>query len=629
MSLPSRHGRRLLAVSSVLIVGAFACAVAGLGGPAGAAAWGERPASSSPGATSGPTTAPTTGPTLSPEPTPTHEPTPTSAPEPTPTPTPTPTPAPGRWDVANGTVNEHGAVVINDGHVDVAATLEGDRLVSRIKDTTGSSDPVWRDPGQSVLQILPHATGTVPIGAAWDFLGPAGSSFYQLSQTQQEGLLWPGWSTESIPAGATSGGVAWSLADIEGPGEFALYESDSFGQPRVLLNSRDGVSGADAFTIPKNTHAHGSWAFSAEGVYCLGMQRAAQLTDGRTVSESFVLTVAVGTADVLDLDPAACADSVEPDPGTVPKPPPPVDATPGAVTPPAQEVAATQCTAAATILSAGHVDYASRLVDGRLQSLIGDDTSGSKVYREPASTVLWLKPSARVALPAGFGQIGAPGQTIWQVPQTQNAELIWLGWNTESLNAGNSRGPVRWTIDAVSGPGAVKVYLSGSFGGVQQMVFDGGGTYGIPLGVHAHANWAFTAEGVYRITSTQTLTLADGSVSSDTETMTIAVGDVDPRSTIAGVCGAPAVLALTDDESGQLHAAAQSPVGLAASATDPSDSAARLQAEGAGPQPVGVASRGTAAPILFGVLGTLLLLAAAACGFAWRRALSKPSGGTS
>ncbi|NLP82770.1 hypothetical protein HF576_02825 [Microbacterium sp. CFH 90308] len=617
MPLPSRHGRRLFAVSSALIVGALTCGAAALGVPL--------------------TPEPT--PTLTPEsthtPVPTHTPTPTPEPtatptrEPTATPTPSPTPAPGQWDVRNGTINDHGAVVLNDGHVDVAATLEADRLVSRIKDTTESSDPVWRDPGDTVLQILPHATATVPTGAAWDFLGPAGSSFFQVSQTQQEGLLWPGWSTESIPSGATSGGVAWSLADIEGPGEFALYESDSFGQPRVLLNSRDGVSSADAFTIPKNTHAHGSWAFSAEGVYCLAMQRAAQLSDGRAASESFVLTVAVGTVDVVDLDPVACADSVEPDPGTVPSPPPPVDGTPGAVAPPVQEVAATQCTAAATILSAGHIDYASRLVDGRLQSLIGDDTSGSKVYREPAGTVLWLKPSARVALPAGFGQIGAPGQTVWQVPQTQNAELIWLGWNTESLNAGNARGPVRWTIDAVNGPGAVKVYLSGSFGGVQQMVFDGGGTYGIPLGVHAHANWAFTAEGVYRITSTQTMTLADGSVSSDTETMTIVVGDVDPRSATGGVCGAPAVLALTDDDSGQLQSAVQSPVGLAAWAVDPSDSGSGPQADGADPEAVIAASRGAATPTLLGVLGALLLLAAAACGFAWRRALIQPSGRTS
>lgn len=50
----------------------------------------------------------------------------------------------------------------------------------------------------------------------------------------------------------------------------------------------------------------------------------------------------------------------------------------------------------------------------------------------------------------------------------------------------------------------------------------------IPVGTHAHGNWGFTAEGVYRLRLTQTATLAGGGRSSDTETLIIAVGDVDP-----------------------------------------------------------------------------------------------------
>jgi hypothetical protein len=129
------------------------------------------------------------------------------------------------------------------------------------------------------------------------------------------------------------------------------------------------------------------------------------------------------------------------------------------------EVASTQCVAGATILSSGHIDYASRIVGGQLESLIGDDTSGTKVYREPGGTILWLKPSSRVTLPSGYGQIGAAGSSVWQVPQTQNPDLIWLGWSTEALNAGNTRRPVTWTINSIDGPGALRVYLSGSFGG--------------------------------------------------------------------------------------------------------------------------------------------------------------------
>jgi surface-anchored protein len=170
-------------------------------------------------------------------------------------------------------------------------------------------------------------------------------------------------------------------------------------------------------------------------------------------------------------------------------------------------------------------------VDGR--AIDPEYTTLTKVYREPSGTILWLKPSSLVTIPAGYGQVGAVGSQVWQVPQTQNLDLIWLGWNTEALNAGNISGPVTWTINQVAGPGSMKVYLSSAFGGVQQMVFNNGGSYQIPQGVHAHANWAFSAEGIYRVTMTQTVALGGGESSSDTETLVIVVGDVDPA-TAAG-----------------------------------------------------------------------------------------------
>ncbi|WP_307218895.1 TIGR03773 family transporter-associated surface protein [Microbacterium sp. SORGH_AS_0888] len=524
-------------------------------------------------------------------------------------------PETGVWDVPNGTVNRAGAVVLNDGHVDIASLVEGGRLVTRIKDSASVTEPVYRDVSRTVLQVRPDARATVPAGDAWAFLGAAGSAFYQVSQTQQQGLVWPGWSTEGIPLSATTGGVTWSLVDSSGPGEFALYETGAFGQPRVLFSTRDGITDADRVTIPKNTHAHGSWAFGAAGNYCLSMQRTAQLADGRTSSDTFVLAVAVGDADVLSIDPARCREAV--DTGTVTVPAPPREDA-AATAPAAQQIAANACVAGATILSAGHVDYASRIVDGSLHSLVGDDSSGSKVYREPSGVVLWLKPSARVTLPAGFGEVGPAGSAIWQVPQTQDPDLVWLGWSTESLNAGNVRGPVRWTIDAIEGPGRVTAYLSGSFGGVQQVIFADGGSYDIPLGVHAHANWAFSAQGVYRITSTQTVTLADGRVSSDRETMTIAVGDVDPRTAVAGGsgCGAVAAALLEGDAAGPAPAQAADEAAKAARDILPgngSDVADR------GMDPFSAFAAGNPVPLLLCILGVLLLLGAAGAAVLWAR----------
>ncbi|MDR0625824.1 MAG: TIGR03773 family transporter-associated surface protein, partial [Bifidobacteriaceae bacterium] len=456
------------------------------------------------------------------------------------------------WNVANGTVNRAGATVLNNGHVDIASTLVSGALATKVKDTTVAGQTVWREPGSTVLQLLPGAEERVPPGSQWSFLGPEGSAFYQVAQTQQPNLLWPGWSTEEIPAAALKTGVSWALVGASGPGEFALYQTGTFGQPSVLFSTGDGISAADSFTIPKLTHAHGSWAFNAAGAYCLSMERVTLLDSGATARHAFGLTVAVGQTDVMNLDPGPCDAAARNELGGTAQPPAPNSTDPSASSgsatyagAPAATTAAAKCKKTATVLSAGHIDYASRIVDGKLESLVGDDTSGAKVYRQPAGVILWLKPSARLTLPSGLEQVGSAGTPVWLVPQTQNADLVWLGWSTEGLNSANARGSVSWTLDKVDGPGRVSVYLSGVFGGVQQVVFPGS-AYDIALGVHAHANWAFSAEGIYRLTMTQRVTLASGARSTDTETLTIAVGNVDPLSAAseeAGCGAASAVIA--------------------------------------------------------------------------------------
>lgn len=630
------------------------------------------------------------------------------------------------WDVPNGTRTESGATILNAGHVDIASVLAGDALDTKIKDTTASSEPIWRDPVGTVLQVNPAAGTVVPDLPDFAFLGPVDAPTWVLPETQDDALLWPGWSTEAIAADATRDDFRWTLADAIGPGEFALFQMGVFGTPEVMFNTRDGITAADSVTIEKHVHAHGTWAFSAEGVYCLAFERATALASGQAVADSFTLAIAVGRVDVRKVDPAGCftdpigtpgADDTTPiaddeltdatrgtvtvlggtngftpgqlvtvqlearragewvsvwlhseprwlgwaqvgasgaiqtrlpadaaagghrlvvedrsgsllgwdslsivaatTPGT-PAPPPQADGAP-----PTQTVAATQCVAGATILSAGHVDYASRIVGGRLESLIGDDTSGEKVYREPAGTVLWLKPSSAVTLPGGYGSVGAPGSTVWQSPQSQNPNLVWLGWNTEALNAGNASGPLTWTLDSVSGPGAVRVYLGGPFGGVQQMVFDNGGTTAIALGVHAHANWAFTAEGIYRLQFTQSVTLANGQRASDTETLTVVVGDVDPTAAITGGTGCGAIsnaLLLSED-------GAAAAVATAAQAEADATDAVRKVLPGIGAQrddegfvdPFTALAEGNPVPLLLGVLGLLLLLGATGGGVFWWR----------
>ncbi|MDO4791153.1 MAG: TIGR03773 family transporter-associated surface protein [Buchananella hordeovulneris] len=555
-----------------------------------------------------------------------------SAPTPPPGPSPSASarpsqPAPGNWRVPNRHVNAAGAVVLNDGHIDVASTLENGRLLTWIKDTTTGGEPIWRDPAKTILQALPASKTVLPKHPKWSFIGAAGTPVYLLPQKQRDGILWPGWSTEHIDSAATTGGVGWKLISATGPGHVSIFDTDTFGNPRIYFATANGVGPEDYAVIPKRTHAHGSWAFTAPGVYCLGMQRAAELPSGTTVSSNFTLALAVGEADVSRLDPAVCAPQVN-KPGVVPPPvaPPREKPAPAAAAPSAAASTA-PCETRLPVLEAGHIDYATRLVGGGIQSLIGDDTGGPKVYREPAGTILWLKPGSEVTLPAGFGAVGTPGSTVWQVPQTQAPGLIWLGWSTEALTSANARGSVSWTINSIEGPGAVRVYLSGAFGGVQEIVFNNGGTYQIPLGVHAHANWIFTASGVYKINSTQSVQLANGVHASDTETLTIAVGDVDiAKVATTSNCTAPVSAVAAGDTAAATWKSATQARATAASAgvlralAVPAKPAARQEAAAAAAvAPVAAPAVDPRVVPLLALLGALLALGAAGLGFLrWR-----------
>jgi surface-anchored protein len=119
-----------------------------------------------------------------------------------------------------------------------------------------------------------------------------------LDQIQQDGLLWPGWSTENITSGAAKGEVKFSLDKAAGPGDFALYTYDGLSGADVLFNSADGVP--DSFDVAQNTHAHGGWAFQKEGTYRLTFTMSGQLADGTKVSDTETLAFVVGD----DTDPS-------------------------------------------------------------------------------------------------------------------------------------------------------------------------------------------------------------------------------------------------------------------------------------------------------------------------------------
>jgi len=118
--------------------------------------------------------------------------------------------------------------------------------------------------------------------------------------------------------------------------------------------------------------------------------------------------------------------------------------------------------------------------------------------------------------------------------------VVWLGWNTEELSTAQVSGQVDWRLDEVTGPGALALFEFDSFGQPNVIFNSGDGlpdTHKIPLGTHAHGNWAFTKAGTYKVRFTHTATLASGTTSTDTATITFVVGDTSSSSGGAPAAG--------------------------------------------------------------------------------------------
>jgi len=130
---------------------------------------------------------------------------------------------------------------------------------------------------------------------------------------------------------------------------------------------------------------------------------------------------------------------------------------------------------------------------------------------------------------SSYSFMGDAGDTVWMMPQTQVSGVPWLGWNTQDESVRSQvAGPVRFTLDEVSGPGRLAVYLTDSFGGIGERKFGTApgfpSSFDVPLNVHAHGNWVFTAPGTYAVTITQSATLTSGASVSDTATLAFTVG---------------------------------------------------------------------------------------------------------
>ena len=461
--------------------------------------------------------------------------------------------------------------VLSAGHVDaVAPTLQGEQLSLLVKDDTGSQ-PVLREPGSVLFHVKPQAHMTVPSGLppAFEFLGAPGSDIWLLPQVSDPELLWPGWSSETIPAGRFKDDtLVWTLNRVDGPGPVQLFDNGPFGEPRVFFNSADGVPDVERKAV--GTHAHFNWVFHAPGVYTFNFSVGGELPDGGMQTLYAEYRFFVG--DLADLPPESLHAeglAAEYDPGesvelTALQLPAsrftdlrwhrrcPADAEPVQVATGPRYVfgasrALDSCRIAVslhddagrellrsderllsvrpgtwgprTILSRGHTDVLNvRLEDGALRVAVKDDTVEPAVIRRPEDVLLHAKPQSAFTLPEdlpdGFGFLGRPGDTVWMLPEVQQDDILWPGWDTSGVPPGSfAPDELSWRLLSVDGPGALALFTSDSLGQPRVIFNSADGlpdAAAMPVSTHVHANWAFNRTGLYKLRFDLTGTPAGG-----------------------------------------------------------------------------------------------------------------------
>lgn len=218
-----------------------------------------------------------------------------------------------------------------------------------------------------------------------------------------------------------------------------------------------------------------------------------------------VIALALGTA------PARAADD------------PALDQTVGA-----DEEASTE----SAIIGTGHVDIGPRMVDGQWSVALRDDSGAHPVWRDPDRTVLRVTDAALMAAPTGsdYAFMGAQaGEQYYVVPQTQNPDVVWLGWNTQDPGVVSTidRGATM-RIGSVSGPGRTWMFLQDGTFGKPRLLVDGQSGQAqdvwVDASTHVHANWVFSAPGVYTAALTFSARTTDGQQLSASTTLRFAVG---------------------------------------------------------------------------------------------------------
>lgn len=138
----------------------------------------------------------------------------------------------------------------------------------------------------------------------------------------------------------------------------------------------------------------------------------------------------------------------------------------------------------------------------QLALLVADEDGHRELPAEQA--ILVASEASRLTLSADVPPFGDEGESLWLLPQTQAAGVLFPGFSAEHNPDNVFTGPLNVQLLAAEGPG--QFFLWQANVGELEIVLntrDGVGAedhFAQLIGGHSHFNWGFTSNGIYRLT---------------------------------------------------------------------------------------------------------------------------------
>lgn len=182
-------------------------------------------------------------------------------------------------------------------------------------------------------------------------------------------------------------------------------------------------------------------------------------------------------------------------------------------------------------ISAGHMDLGPKIIGGKWELMVRDDSGKTPVWRHPEDVVFRVSDKAQAEIPKKdeYSFINATGR-VWVIPQQEIPGVVWLGWNTQSPEVARSvNGGVSLIYAGHQGAGDFHGFVqAGNFSGPQEL-WNSRRSVSQPIHVepntHTHANWVFTKPGEHLLRLSAQARLKDGTSVEDTKILRFAVGD--------------------------------------------------------------------------------------------------------